>query len=254
MQTNSPASFRLRIGHPTADAAALLLVLAGALHQGQQSCAAVLLTYDISAANAGIYSTDTPTTASEISAGDLTLTGATAFSSAGTYAATDWGTSPTTPDLGKYMEFTVAPTAGNQITFASLNGSVWRGAGNPIATSHAANKFELRSSIDGFGSTIGSVVDISLSDDAVQVPFGINLSSLGTRDQSTIFRFYAYDQANQFNAGLANSGSMDGTGNNLILNGTVTPVPEPPVMTGIVAFGLLGFAIAGKTRSWAWRN
>jgi len=217
------------------------IVIAGLFHPNV-SQAAVLVTYDIAAANAAVDSTLTPTAASGITAGDLSLTGVTPVSISGSFAATGWGVDPT-PDLGKYIEFTVTPTTGNQITFGTLDGTFWRAAGNPVATFHAADKFELRSSADSFGSTIGSVADLLHTGDAVQTALSFDLSSLGTRSQGTTFRLYGYNEANPFNAGLGNSVSLDGTGGNLFLNGTVSPVPEPYSIALVTAFGLFGFGL-----------
>src|SRR5262245_57283464 len=151
-----------------------LIVLADLL-PARMANAAILITYDIAAANATIDPTLTPTADPGITAGDLSLTGVTPVNISGSYSATDWGADPTNPDLGKYMEFTVTPTAGNQITFSTLDGTFWRAAGNPVATVHAADKFQLRSSADSFGSVVGNVANLTATGDAEQTAFSFDL-------------------------------------------------------------------------------
>jgi hypothetical protein len=226
--------------------AAVGAVLVGAL-TFTPSVTAQLLTYDISTANAVNDASITPTAVSGITANaalDLTQTGVTAFASDGTFAATGWGTSGVA-DTGKYFEFTVEPTAGNQITFSSLVGSVFRGSLG--GADHGAESWELRSSVDGFAASVGSPISLVGSPSGGQGQFSIALGSLGTTTGPTTFRIYGYnDTGTGRSGGLANSGLLPGTPSNLILDGTVSAVPEPELTAGVIALGLLGFAIARK--------
>jgi hypothetical protein len=132
----------------------------------------------------------------------------------------------------KYFEFGVTPDALNQIALTSVQYTV---------AALSTPTWELRSSLDGFTANFG-VHTIPLN--ATQHDFTDDISSLGTQTGTVTFRLYGYNSTGVNNDGLVNNiGTFGGDpGQNLIINGAVSAVPEPHQFALIAGLGLLVFA------------
>ena len=207
----------------------------------------VIATYDISTANAFSSPSVTPSTAPNVTAANLTTTGVSVGNNLlGSFLWTVWGGS-TSLNPAKYMQWSVAPTAGNQIDFTGANAtfSLVFGA-DPGGTPHGADTWQLHASTDGFVSSdiaLGSAM--SLAPDQQQIPESVSLGVLATQTGTVTFRLYGYNDTSIVanSGGLANNnGALSGTGGDLLINGTVSAVPEPSsyaAVFGAVAFGFV---------------
>jgi hypothetical protein len=204
---------------------ALLLPMAG---WGQ------VATYSISS---GSNATDplAGTAASNATTGNLTRVGATPSSSSGNFRASNWPTGAAdgatvaqlsgSPDLGKYIDFTITPASGYVLTLTSISFGVGRSATGP-------RQFQWRSSLDAFGAPIttgsaGTNIDLTAgvysTPDANSNYSGNTLTLGGTAftgvSSAITFRLYAYSaEATTGTGGLAG---------NLVINGTVTASSTP---------------------------
>jgi len=171
------------------------------------------------------FTTDLASTDTEAnsSAGNIAATGLSGSSgiNAGSFRIVnaDLGTSQ---DLGKYLEFTV--TAQNGMSLTSLTFD-FASDGNP----KVGNTF-VRSSLDSFGANLtvtpGSVTGVGSAGQTVDL-------TGGTFDNQGSFTF-------RFYASKGTSGNYNLSYDNIVLNGTVVPVPEPIN----VALGVFGLCVA----------
>src|SRR5438552_2040834 len=145
------------------------LIVVGLIGAASLQAQSVIATYDISTANGFSNPTVTPTTAANVTAGVLSTTGvSTGSNTSGTYIWRVWGAS-TSLDSTKYMQWSVSPTAGNQINFTGANAMFslvfdW----DSPAGLHGAETWELHASTDGFvGSDIalGSAMNLTTAKD-----------------------------------------------------------------------------------------
>lgn len=131
---------------------------------------------------------------------------------------------------GKYFEFTITPDPGYATTFDSITYQVARGgAGTPRG-------YVLRSSVDNFAANLagGDVTTARPTYTNADIPLGTAFDDL---QSPTTFRFYVYAP----NAG--NSLDFD----NIVINGSVTQVPEPTT-TALIVGGILGIAALSRRR------
>lgn len=131
-----------------------------------------------------------------------------------------------------YIEFIVSPNAGFQFTATSFD-FIWDRSGTgPSAVT-------LRSSIDSFTSDLGSVSSMVSGGVATSTLRTISISGVSGISTSTTFRLYGYGATATGGTGGFDTSTI---APNVILNGTVSAVPEP---TGILmvgaAIGLVGF-------------
>lgn len=151
----------------------------------------------------------------------------------------------------RYFEFTVTPTAGNQVTLATLSfnyGAVTSTGVLPQAGAPITPMFQVRSSVDNFSASIGDTTAIvfgqSTSD--VSKSFSVSLSSLGGFSElttTTTFRIYGYFGTGT--PGYGDSLRLD----NVNLTGTVAAVPEPSsAALGAGALALFGSAAVVRRR------
>lgn len=179
-------------------------------------------------------------TASAISAS----AGVTAWSSTaqdGFIAASGWAPG-LTPDPAKYYQWSVTAAPGYLVGYETLTLALFRGiqGGN-----HGAQRWDLRASTDGFGSSdvYLQTFDISSSGVDQQVVFaGADVSAIGTAAGTVTFRLYGYDYtASTDFSGLGNDSGwlIFGTGANPVVTGTLVPEPGTAllVLLGVVALG-----------------
>jgi len=231
---------------------ALGLIAAGLV--GGTPLEAQIVTYDIAGANAGVSPTVTPTAASGVTGSLLSTVGTgTATSAAGTYIWKLWS-SGGTPG-GSYMQWSVQPDATHQIDFsgASVAFSLLRSLHVGGAT-HGPDLWELDYSTDNFataGNNLSGTIDLSATADGQQVPQSFSLTPLGSVAPLTTvsFRLYGFNDnglGGGGSSGLGNTGSLPGTGGNLVINGNVSVVPEPSSYAAV--FGALAFGFVFFTR------
>jgi hypothetical protein len=161
-------------------------------------------------------------------------------------AASDWEPGSAAPDLSKYYEFSVTAAAGHSIVYEDLTLSLFRGI---QGTDHGAQLWELRSSHDGYASSL-AFFDISSSPADEQTLFSaVDISAVGMQPGTVTFRLYGYDYTSSLDfSGLGNqpgSTPLSGTGSNLVVGGVVVPEPETLAQLGL---GLAVLALAGGRR------
>ncbi|WP_256012926.1 hypothetical protein [Desertivirga xinjiangensis] len=119
-----------------------------------------------------------------------------------------------TPDLGRYIEFTVSPLAGKKVTVTEITCKHQRSEGGPLA-------FSVRSNVDSYSKDISSFM--AENNENVQTTV-IDLSaesSLQNRSAAITFRIYGY------RAGRASGtwGLGAAEGDHLIVNGASGTLP-----------------------------
>jgi hypothetical protein len=131
---------------------------------------------------------------------------------------------------GKYFEFTVTPNANFALNLESLSYSVTRGGAS------TPRGYALRSSVDNFGANLATA-DL-LTSRPTYTPVALTFDSTFSGQASPVtFRFYVYAPA------AGNSIDFD----NIVLNGTVTTVPEPGTVS-LLAAGAIGLVAAARRR------
>lgn len=128
-----------------------------------------------------------PPTSTAANVTGMNLTRSSAFEPApafNIYAAIDWPTDGL--DLNKYFQFGITVSAGRSATFDRLE----FGISSTNANDGSAD-WEIRSSVDGFGSTVAEGTVSSLAAPGAVVSPSIR--SVGTRSGSVTFRFYIYN-------------------------------------------------------------
>jgi len=186
------------------------------------------------------------TTGSGVSAGTITNGGGYTLKQSGFNLggsgpqALGWASNQSVPgsvaealSQNQFFTFTLTPNAGQQI---SLTGITF--LGNAGADTALARSFELQVSTNGTDfSTIGTGTLISGGTGA-NATFGFSLESYTAITTQTKFRFVAYDVAND------DVTWSDGSWirlDDITVNGTVSPIPEPSGIA-LAALGLLGLA------------
>ncbi len=161
----------------------------------------------------------------------LSRTGLTAATAGNSFNSTNWNNTSTFNEADKYISFSLTPSSGYQITTSSLT--------------YAVNGSNTAPNTGRWGYKIGSGSFV-LQD---PTPFTFALASQTwaftefTTTETVEFRFWVYGTTaiNNVNpAATAGAGRVGNiAGNDLVLNGSVTAVPEPST----IAF--LGFASLG---------
>jgi hypothetical protein len=163
----------------------------------------------------------------------FTRTYVTANTAAGAIAAND------------YAEFSVNANPGFQLNLNSFsmnlgsNGVNANGAGDP--TTSNTSSFALRSSLDGYSTTIGTLSVTAPNGTTVWTSGSINLSGATYQGLSGIgFRLYMYDTFDSTTpSGFTGVNRMD----NIFLDATVTAVPEP---TSLALGGIASLLIIAR--------
>ena len=141
----------------------------------------------------------------------ITRGGVTASANGGRFTSTNWPVA-TSPDLAKYLEFTLTPIMDASVTVSSIDMKHRRSGTGPI-------NFQLRSSKDGYALPIGGVItitDVTTNNTSAFTSLGITSTS------SVTFRIYAYSA--EATGGTWGPGDA-AVGNDLVVNGTAALLP-----------------------------
>jgi uncharacterized repeat protein (TIGR02543 family) len=187
----------------------LLLVLLAALFGG--NVFGQILTFDF----AGLTGSETTANSNFNNANLSSSTisrgaGLTASGNADRFNATSWAvTSIANAVSGNdYVEFTITPNSGYQFSVSSIVVQWQRSATGNTAIA-------LRSSVDGFASNLDAVK--SVVDNTSTQTFTFTFTQANTTSAVT-YRLFSYAEAT-----TGTGGPGDGTGNDIVVNGTVTP-------------------------------
>lgn len=143
-------------------------------------------------------------------------------------------------DANRYVSFSVTPDPGQAVTFDSI---VWDkgffgGSGGLVASA------QLRTNVDNFAGIFTAPTG-SLLNDGGDLTYDVSV--LGTRTETTEFRFYFVSDGGGSNAGAFSDLAIGPGDTGLTLNGTVvTAIPEPG---SFLAIGVVGVAILVRRRS-----
>jgi len=199
-----------------------VLIVVVAVTVGQ---AAEIVTFEFSAlagneATAGSNAQDANLNAATISRG----AGLTASANGGRFNATAWALSSIANAVSgnNYMEFTITPKPGYQFNVSSIYVQWQRSAtGN--------TKISLRSSVDSYSTDLDSVKDVV--DNTSTQPFTWNFTQTN-RSAAVTYRLYSYAEATG-----GSGGPGDGTGNDIIVNGTVSASGGAPGSAIVITNG-----------------
>ncbi len=139
-------------------------------------------------------------------------------------SATKWTTSATY-DPNDYFEVTLTPATGYQLTLSNFQVDARRSDTGP-------QTWELRSSVDGFGTVLGSET-LPISSDFYPAQQLSIPKAYANLDSAVTFRMYGYGASGTLGTGTLRI-------DNLIIDGEITPVPEPAgwfVLAGLVLLG-----------------
>ena len=130
-----------------------------------------------------------------------------------------------------FIELTVTPTAGFEVSLTSLLFSWQRSTTGPSSLS-------LRSSADSYVLTLGTVAGLPTT---ISTGNNLTITGLASFSTATTFRLYGYGATS-----AAGTGGFDTATDvaNVQLNGTIVAVPEPTV--GSLLFGAV--SVAGLRR------
>ena len=202
-----------------------------------QSCWAELILYSTTGAPGDQSFTAPSTSAANGSAGNLVRgSGLTANSGSGSINSRDW-TQSATPDSADYYGFSFTANAGFRATYTTLSFAETR-------SSTGIRAFEVRSSLDGFGTFASQGVFIN-PDDVLTRQRSVSLSGLTNLTGTVDFRIYGYSAEGtvgtwRLQNNLANNG--------IVLDGTITAVPEPTSLTLLSVAGFVGLVTAHRRR------
>lgn len=134
-------------------------------------------------------------------------------------------------DPNDYIEFTITPGSGTQITYNHVTFAWVRNSSGP-------GDIDLRSSVDGYTATLDSAAAIPVGPGQ---PQSFDVSGLGTQTGPVTFRLYSLNApAPTGSAGFAGPGFSGGQ--SLVIGGTTSPAPvvEPvPTLTEWGIFSLI---------------
>jgi len=127
------------------------------------------------------------------------------------------------PDLAKYVEWTIAPGAGNQMTITDLQLNIG------VQDSDAADTFEVRYSVDSYAAPLFTLSNPSNGDTLSNIP----VSSVVNTTEAVTFRSYWYGGNNGYITGWFGIRNTDG--GQLTVNGIVTSVSPPAAPSNLIA-------------------
>jgi hypothetical protein len=174
----------------------------------------------------------------------LSRTGLTLTTANNSFNSNNWNISNTFDQTSKYISFSLLPKSGYEMTLESLS-YVMNGSNTAPGTGR-------------WGFRIGTSESFTLQN-TFAMAFALPSSSAVwdftdfTTSDVVEFRFWVYG-ASSINGGVsASTGSVrigNITGNDLVLNGSVTAVPEPSVSSLLLGglFGLAGLRFLGRKR------
>ncbi|MEW5847126.1 MAG: DUF5018 domain-containing protein [Bacteroidota bacterium] len=191
----------------TTMALTLTLLLAGKVGWGQ------ILTFDFASLAGNELSANSNFNDPNLNLSTITRgSGLTAATNSGRFNATNWAlTSIDNAVSGNnFMEFTITPKDGNQFSVTSILIQLQRSNTGPSAIA-------LRSSVDGYTSNLDQIYNIV--DNTNTQSFTFNFTQSNTINPVT-YRIYMYAEATS-----GSGGPGDGTGDDIVVNGTVTFSP-----------------------------
>ncbi|MFK8058824.1 MAG: lamin tail domain-containing protein [Polaribacter sp.] len=142
-------------------------------------------------------------------------TGLTASNNGGRFNATSWNTGTVTDAItgNDYMEFTITPNATFQFTVSSIVVNIQRSGSGARAVS-------LRNSVDSYAANLDA--EKVIIDNTSTQTFTFTFAQANSTTAVT-YRFYLHAAE-----GTGGSGGFEGTGNDIIVNGTVTSASSDP--------------------------
>jgi hypothetical protein len=148
--------------------------------------------------------------------------GITGASANDRYTASGWNS--TSLDINDYFEFTLTPNSGYTISFENF---IYTGQ----ASGTGATTVALRSSLDSFGSNIGSATVTGTT---------ISLSGVSYQNITTPITFRLYGWGASAAGGTFSVNSFQ-------FNGFVTPLPAPAITSDLTASGTVGTSFSYTT-------
>lgn len=175
-----------------------------------------ILTFEFSALTGSEVTADSNTNNANLSTSTISRgAGLTASNNSGRFNATNWsvGNVDTAITDEDYMEFTITPNPTYQFSVSSIIVNVQRSGTGPGAIT-------LRSSVDGYASNLDS--EKAIVDNTSVQQFTFTFSQANSTTPVT-YRFYLHTAES-----TGGSGGFEGTGNDIIVNGTVSSASSSP--------------------------
>jgi autotransporter-associated beta strand protein len=226
----------LRLGKCVGLLAVIILALGSTAVRGFAQ--SPLYGWDVSGVASGTTTLNAATVASNISGGQLSLTGITASTAQNTFGGSNWNLTNTFDETNKYFSFNVIPSSGYQVTYLSLE---W----DQSATSTAPN-------LSRWGYKIGSnaftLQTAFLTPNTMSSNAAWDFTDFTTTD-SVEFRFWTYGATAVGGGAPSTAGASrirELSGNDLILYGSVAAI----VQVGSSMFWTANGASLGGTGTW----
>lgn len=181
-----------------------------------------ILTFEFSALAGGEISASSNANDPNIASSTLTRgAGLTASNNGGRFNATNWALSSIANAISgdNYMEFTISPNPGCQFSISSIVIQMQRSSTGPRGIA-------LRSSADGFATNLDT--EYAIPDVTTTQTYTFTFSQ--TAVVATTYRIYMFAEATGGSGGIG-----DGTGNDIIVNGTTSCGAVNTITTGSVS-------------------
>lgn len=212
---------------------------------GPITVSAQLLVWDVSGQNPSGSLTAT-SVAANLQSGSgynaLTRNGVIYSSAANSFNSSNWTNSASLDTTSaNSISFTLAALPGYQVTVSSLQFAMW---GSSTAPKNGVWAYRID---NGAYTTLGTTTLGSTASSLASLDFGSGVTVTST--QSITLAFFAYGTGTAGSIGGTSAVGSSGTvrvgnitGNDLVLNGSVTAVPEPSTYAAI--FGTVAVAVA----------
>ena len=174
----------------------------------------------------------------------LSRTGLTLATANNSFNSNNWNISNTFDETSKYISFSLLPKSGYEMTLESLR--------------YVVNGSNTAPGTGRWGFRIGTSGSFTLQNTftmAFAMPSSPAVWDFTDFTTSNVveFRFWVYGTSSITNGASAATGSArigNNTGDDLVLNGSVTVVPEPSVSSLLLGglFGLAGLRFLGRKR------
>jgi hypothetical protein len=210
---------------------ALLACAAVCVMSSSSAKAAVVLGYNFQASNGNASTTVANTTPGTFSGTGLTVTYGTTPWTGGTIGIrANTASMPTAQNTANYFSFSITPNSGYVLNLGGT-GALTLDYGRNLWALGAVFNWSLYSSLDSYGSSIttGSASTQSALNSA-SVTLSSSFNNIGS--SGVTFRLYVWD------GNSVNNTTTYGYFDNVALNGTVAPVPEP-INYALAVFGLV---------------